>query len=315
MSTLASTLLDRLRSTSLLQRIGLAAAAGLTLRLVSSYLSRRSFYARHEYSTVVITGASQGLGAATARVLAAALPRARIVLLARTKPLLDSLASELRVGGRAGAVEVHAVDCSQGAAMLAVAQCVGPTDIVIANAGAGTWRAIFEGDAHPAETERCLAAPLASALHTAHAFLPAMLAGAPRGSVFCVTQSPASRLPWPGCTAYTAARWGLRGLCEALRADLPRGVAVCEVVLSEITDSAYFTTSNPGSKGRLPWIAPLFGSLTSQGAARAVLRALEGGAQEHVAPWQLSWGLSTLWIPGVARVFAAAVRATGWSHA
>ena len=316
-------LASRVAAAPLHHRLGLCALAATALyslaSLVLAHRRRAAFYRRHADSTIIVTGASQGVGAATARVLAAALPRARLVLLARTEALLAQLAAELRAGGRAGAVEHHACDCSSGEALAAVAARLGgPAGIVIANAGVGVWRAAFEAEATPAETERCLAAPLAATLHTAHAFLPAMLAAAGRGGgggIFLCTQSPASRIPWPGATAYTASRWGLRGLCEALAQDLPAGtVAVSEVVLTEVSDSAYFVT-NGGSKERIPWVAPLFGSISSHGAALAVLEALEQGRREHCAPWQLSWGLSTLWLPGAAAAFGAVLKATGWRWA
>ena len=183
---------------------------------------------------------------------------------------------------------------------------------VVTCAGVGTWRAIFEDDATAEDTERCLSAPLLSTLHTAHAFLPTMLARGCAGRFVCV-QSPASRLAWPGATAYTAARWGLRGLCAALAQDLPSGgpVSVCEVILSEVTDSAYFS-ANPGSRERLPSIAPLFGRLTSEAAAHSVVDAMRRGTREYIAPIQLFLGLSTLWVPGVEGVFSWLVRVTGW---
>jgi short-subunit dehydrogenase len=286
-----------------------ALLAGLTLRAALALLRRRAFYARHAASTIVITGASQGVGAATARVLAAALPRARLVLLARSEEPLAELARELRARG--SAVLYFPCDCSSGEALLAIAARLGcAADIVIANAGAGAWRAAFEAEATPQLTEHCLRAPLAATLHTAHAFLPAMLGRT--GGLFLCTQSPASRQPWPGATAYAAARWGLRGACAALAAELPpRAVRVCEVVLTEVTDSQYFA-ANPGSHARIPWVAPAFGRLTSHGAALAVLEALEQGRREHVAPWQLRWGLATLWLPGAEALFGAVLQATGW---
>jgi short-subunit dehydrogenase len=317
LSALPSRLLSRWAALPQRQRWLLLLASGLlslaSLAAAARAARRAAFRARHAASLIVVTGASQGVGAATARVLAAALPRARLVLLARTEALLAQLAAELRASGRPGAVEHHACDCASGQALAGVAARLGaPAGIVIANAGAGAWRAAFEAQATPQETERCLAAPLASALHTAHAFLPGMLAARRSGAFLC-TQSPASRLPWPGATAYTAARWGLRGLCAALAQDLPWGcpVVVSEVVLTEVSDSEYFVT-NAGSKDRIPWVAPLFGRLTSHGAALAVLEALEQGHREHCAPWQLRWGLGSLWLPGAAAAFGCVVKATGW---
>jgi short-subunit dehydrogenase len=310
MDTALSSLLARVSALSPVAKglLGLGSAA-LLLRLLLSARSRRAFYTRHSHSTLLITGASKGVGRETALLLSSALPHARLVLLARTESELQELAAQLRAT-RPGAVLVFAVDCTVAAQLQGVAAAVGACDVVIANAGVGVWRAIYEADASPEETARCLAAPLASALHTAHAFLPAMVAG--RGGVFLCTQSPASRLPWPGATAYTAARWGLAGLCASLAQELPQHVRVSEVVLSEISDSAYFSTSNPGSRDRVPSVSPLFGRLSCKQAARQVLAALEEGKRQHTAPWQLRWGLGMLWLPGVHAAVSALVRATGW---
>ena len=310
MDTITS-LLKRLSALSPVAKglLGLGSAAVL-LRLLLSAQRRRAFYARHSHSTLLITGASKGVGRETALLLSSALPHSRLVLLARTESELQALAEQLRATGRPGAVLTFAVDCTVPAQLQGVAAAVGACDVVIANAGVGVWRAIYEADASPEETARCLAAPLASALHTAHAFLPAMLAG--RGGVFLCTQSPASRLPWPGATAYTAARWGLAGLCASLAQELPQHVRVSEVVLAEISDSAYFSTSNPGSKDRVPSVSPLFGRLSCRQAAGAVLAALEQGHRQHTAPWQLRWGLGALWLPGAHAAVSALVRATGW---
>ena len=48
---------------------------------------------------------------------------------------------------------------------------------------------------------------------------PAPASSSSRGRIVNVT-SPAARIPWPGATAYTAARWAMRGFTEALQADL-----------------------------------------------------------------------------------------------
>lgn len=261
----------------------------------------------------MITGASQGVGAMIAKTLSKILPSSKLVLLARTESLLAELAKELRKN-RPGEVLYFSCDCSKSEDLSAVAEKLGSSscDIVIANAGVGTWKAIFEEEANATETLRCISAPLLSTLHTAHAFLPAMIRDKKKeGAVFLCVQSPASRIAWPGATAYTSARWGLRGICESLAVELPQHVIVSEVILSEIKDSEYFK-NNPGSYERLPWIAPLFGSLSSQDAANAVIWALKQGSREFVAPWQLRIGLAFLWIPGVQTIVSTLVKATGW---
>jgi uncharacterized protein len=290
----------------------------LTYSLGSFFYQRYQhlqFLSRHKKSTIIITGASQGVGRSIAIKLSSLLPQSRLILLARTESLLAELAKELGQD-RSGPVLYFSCDCSKYDELISISKKIGdPCDIVIANAGVGSWKAIFEEDVKSSETERCLSAPLLSTLHTANAFLPKLIKNNTRGGggVFLVTQSPASRVVWPGATAYAAARWGLRGVCEALSSELPSHVLVTEVILSEIKDSEYFK-NNPGSYERLPWIAPVFGSLTSQDAANAVLYALESKTREFIAPWQLRYGLSFLWIPGMHATFSAIIKATGWKY-
>ena len=194
--------------------------------------------------------------------------------------------------------------------MREVALKVGRADIVIANAGAGCFRAIWETDATPEETNKCISAPLLASLHTAHAFLPAMV-DAGEG-VFCAVQSPASRTPWPGATAYTAARWGLRGLVAALRQDLSgRGVGVCECVLAEVKDSAYFL-NNPGSKERIPSISPWFGEVSCKEAAEGVLEALISNQTLSFTPFRYRLAFAFMALPGVETCVLWLLRATGW---
>ena len=301
----------------------LAAAAAAALLFLRAR-RRAAAAASLSHATILIAGASQGIGAALARRLSARYPHARLVLSARSAPLLAALAAELQAG-RPGEVLARAADFTDGAAVAALAReverCVGDgggADVVVMCAGVGSWRAIYErgpGGATPEGTCAALGAPLAAALHAAAAFLPGQLAR--RRGRFLLLQSPASRAPWPGATAYAAARWGLRGAAAALRVDLAasgvRGVSATEVVLTEVA-SDYFV-NNPGSHERLPSIAPLFGKLSVEGAAACVEDALLSGEAVAVYPAALRWGLASLWLPGAEAAFRALLVRTGWAWA
>ena len=298
--------------------VACAGALAIGLLLARQQLRRRARSSALSHATILIAGASQGIGAALAVLLSRKYPHARLVLSARSAPLLASLAASLQP--RPGEVLARACDFSSGPAVHAlnreIQRCVGGgtgVDVVVCCAGAGAWRAIYEPSATSEATAAALGAPLAAALHAAAAFLPGMLAR-DRGR-FLVVQSPASRAPWPGATAYTAARWGLRGLAEALAVDLMAagrgGVSVTEVVLTEVA-SAYFV-NNPGSHERLPGIAPLFGRLSVEEAAAAVEDALVGGARLAVYPAVLRIGLASLWLPGVEATFRSLLVKTGWA--
>lgn len=287
------------------------AAVGLVGLSCLRWYNTSCFYHRHQRSTIVITGASSGVGASLAKLLSKELPQSRLVLLARTESLLLSLKEDIEVTCRAGRCEVFPVDCSKGAEVGEVAFKVGRADIVVCAAGAGTFKAIFERDAGGEETARCLAAPLLATLNIAHAFLPPML-DSREGGVLLAVQSPASRTPWPGATAYTAARWGLRGVCAALRQDLAlKNVRVCETILSEIKDSQYFAV-NPGSKERVPTISPWFGEATCEEAAQGILRGLISGAELSFAPLRFRVAFAFMGVPGVEAVVLWLLRVTGW---
>src|SRR5476651_361895 len=201
---------------------------------------------RIEGTVAVITGASFGIGAATAKAMAR--EGARVILLARTQAALDSVAAE--IGDQAHA---FAVDLADADAVNTVAQTIlqrhGAPDIVVNNAGAGRWLSVEETS--PEEVVGIMAAPYFAAFFVTRAFLPHMLR---RGSGrFVNIGSPASRLIWPGATAYIAARWAFQGFTEPLRAELRgTGIGVSSVVPGTV-QTTYFA-HNPGVQERIPWI-------------------------------------------------------------
>jgi short-subunit dehydrogenase len=225
----------------------------------------------------LVTGASSGVGAATARALAAA--GARVILLARRQPELERVAATL--GDRAAAV--HAVDLTDADGVARVASRItadlGAPDVIVNNAGAGQWK--FVDETSPAEAVQMMAVPYFAAFFVTRAFLPGMLA---RGSGHIVNvSSAASRFVWPGAAAYTAARWAVRGFTEALRADLD-GTGVGVTLFEGGTIASSYWDNNPGSRERLPGIARLIPPIPPEEAARAILRGIEGNRRLVVAP-------------------------------
>lgn len=230
----------------------------------------------------LVTGASSGVGAATARLMAR--KGAHVVLLARRANLLRALADEIAGGG--GRATPYALDLTDAEAVAEAAKKItdeiGTPDILVNNAGAGAWR--FLDETTPAEAVAMMASPYFAAVNVTRAFLPAMME---RGSGHIVTvNSPASRFAWPGATGYTAARWALRGFTEALRADLHRTrIKVTHFVAGE-TETPYWE-ANPESRERLPKIAKLFPVLTPEKAANALVRGVERNAHEVVTPFMM----------------------------
>lgn len=231
----------------------------------------------------VVTGASSGIGAATARLLAA--DGAHVVLVARREERLRELADRIEAEG--GRATVAALDASDGDAVLALADEVvaehGAPYAVVNSAGAGEWRYIE--DTPPADMQRMMGAPFGAAYNATHAFMRPMLE-AGRG-VFVHVGSPASLAPWPSSVAYTASRWAMRGMHEALCQDLAgTGVHSCHVVFSEV-ESEYFE-ANPGSREHLPKVGEvLLRTLTPEQCAEVIRDTIRRPRREVIHPVEM----------------------------
>ena len=254
--------------------------------------------------TVLITGASSGIGEAVAR--AAHARGATVLLVARSEMKLKALSADL-------GIRAHAYPCDVGdpAAIAALAEEIHAdgrsVDVLVNNAGAGRWVSIE--DAEPAELVEMAQVPYVAALLMTRAFVGDMLA---RDAGWIVTvNSGVSRAVWPGAVGYASARWALRGLDLALKSDLRgTGVGVTEVVLGTVT-SSYFE-NNPGSEKQLPKIARMVPPITPKQAAEVIVRGLERGRGTIIAPAALkfvSWSSQhmprmnhfMLWLTGARR--------------
>jgi NADP-dependent 3-hydroxy acid dehydrogenase YdfG len=175
---------------------------------------------------VLITGASQGIGAAIAQVFAAELPGVRLALVARNEKNLRATAREcLKLGAE---VELFPCDVTKEKAVTAMARIVarhfGPVDVLINNAGAFTMAPFAKTSV--AAFDDMIATNLRSAFLVTHAFLPAMLKRK-RGDVFFMS-SIAGLGAYPQAAAYCAAKFGVTGLAKVLRAETrDTGIRVC----------------------------------------------------------------------------------------
>ncbi len=247
----------------------------------------------------VVTGASSGIGAATARALAR--KEARVLLLARTADALDRIAGEIAAVG--GWAKAHPVDLADPIAVERVASAIktesGTPDILVNNAGAGRW--LFTEETSPAEAAQMMAVPYFAAFNVTRAFLPEMIRRK-RGHIVNVT-SAAAYIVFPGATAYTAARWAMRGFTEALRLDLHgTGIGVTLVAPGLVAGTGYFK-HNPGAEERIPKAARLYPTLTAEQLAAAIARGIEDDKREvgmgfryrmtalqsALLPWTVEW--------------------------
>ncbi|MBS0662959.1 MAG: SDR family oxidoreductase [Verrucomicrobia bacterium] len=177
-------------------------------------------------TVVLITGASQGIGAAIAREFAAEIRGVKLALVARSEPRLAAVA---KACGKWGAkVAVFPCDVTDEVAVAALAKAVtkrfGTVDVLVNNAGkfAGAPFLKFRLE----DFDRMIATNLRSAFLVSQAIVPAM-AKRGRGDVFNIS-SIAGQIAYPGGAGYSAAKFGLTGLSKVMRAELKtRGVRVC----------------------------------------------------------------------------------------
>jgi NADP-dependent 3-hydroxy acid dehydrogenase YdfG len=175
-------------------------------------------------TVAVVTGASSGIGAATARRLAD--HGASVVLVARRKDRLDDLATEIQTaGGTALVVEADISDRDQ--AETAVEQAVegfGGLDTLVNNAGLMLLGPVVGAD--PDEWDRMIAVNARGLLYTTHAALPYLLKAAddgPRRVADIVNiSSIAGRVAWNGYGVYNMTKFGVNGFTEALRQEVTK---------------------------------------------------------------------------------------------
>jgi NADP-dependent 3-hydroxy acid dehydrogenase YdfG len=175
-------------------------------------------------TVALITGASSGIGAATARTLAA--QGAAVALAARRTERLEQLAKEIKgSGGRALVIETDVTDKTQ--AQAAVARTVaelGRLDILVNNAGVALLGPIENAPLD--EWDELVRVNVLGLLYTAHAALPHLLQAAERATRQVADLvnigSEAGRVAWPGWGVYDVTKFGVGAFSESLRQEITK---------------------------------------------------------------------------------------------
>ena len=190
----------------------------------------------------LITGASSGIGAATAR--AAAQAGHRVVLGARSADKLQELAAELGGPDRALAVSCDVTEWTQQEAMVAQAlEHFGRLDVAFANAGFGGGRSFLAGE--PEQMRDMVLTNVYGAGLTIRATVPALKEG--RGHLL-LTGSVAGHRVLPG-SMYSVTKWAVGAMAEAARQELNgTGVRVTLISPGQV-DTPFFDQQR--SDGRL----------------------------------------------------------------
>ncbi len=163
---------------------------------------------------LVITGASSGIGAATAR--AAADAGYRLVLGARSEDKLERLAEELGGSARAVAVRCDVTEWADNERLAAAAtEAFGAFDAVFANAGFGATRGFLEES--PEQWRSMVLTNVLGVAYTIRATLPHLLER--ERAHFVITSSVAGRRSLPG-SLYSATKHAVTAIGEALRSEL-----------------------------------------------------------------------------------------------
>lgn len=243
-----------------------------------------------ERASVVLTGAAGGIGAPTARRLAAA--GARLLLVGRDAARLEALARELLPGGDRARVDWRAVDLTTASGVEAVraAALERRADVLINNAGAASFGRFEQfGETH---LEDVLAVNLLAPLRLTQALLPGLLER-PRAAVLNVG-SALGRLGLPGFSVYCASKFGLLGFSEALRRELAGGPVRVQYLGPRVTETD-FNSSQVEAYNQ----ATGTGSDSPQLVAEALLAQLRDGSAERFLgfPEKLAVRLNGL-VPG-----------------
>jgi NADP-dependent 3-hydroxy acid dehydrogenase YdfG len=173
-------------------------------------------------AVALVTGASSGIGAATARALAA--EGAAVVLMARREDRLRALAADIAAeGGAATVITTDVADAQRThAAVDAAATTWGRLDILVNNAGLLRMGAAV--DAPLTDWSDLVAVNITGVLNVTHAALPHLVAAAadgPRGVADVVTiSSTGGRVARPGTAVYSLTKFGVNAFSEGIRQEL-----------------------------------------------------------------------------------------------
>ena len=240
--------------------------------------------------TVMVTGASYGIGDATARKMAAA--GATVLAVARSTERLEDLAAAINAGG--GRAVAYPTDLTDEGAVSALTKQVtenhGPVDIVVSNAGKSLRRSLHHQYDRPHDFQRTIDINYLGPIWLLLGLLPAMREHG-GGHIVNVSSVGARVVPGPQWGAYQASkgafdRW-LRSVAQELHAD---GVDVTSVYFALVRTRMIAPTP---VLGRLPGMSP-------DEAADAIAKAVIERPRTNEPPWMWPAELASVLLAGPA---------------
>ncbi|OBJ77297.1 epimerase [Mycobacterium gordonae] len=240
--------------------------------------------------TVLVTGASYGIGEATARKLAAA--GAKMLIVARSADRLEDVAASINTGG--GQAVVYPTDLSDEAAVSELTKQItenhGPLDIIVSNAGKSLRRSLHEQYDRPHDFQRTIDINYLGPIWLLLGLLPAMRENG-RGHLVNVSSVGVRVVPGPQWGAYQASkgafdRW-LRSVAPELHVD---GIDVSTIYFALVRTRMIEPTP---VLGRLP-------GLTPDEAAEAVAKVIIERPRTNEPPWVWPAEIASVLLAGPA---------------
>jgi short-subunit dehydrogenase len=228
----------------------------------------------------LVTGASSGIGRATAELLAQ--EGASVIALGRDRESLDQVAAA--TGGRVVQADLSIREEVDRAA--AEATAAGPVDVLVNNAGEGWFGSFADMDLHRAE--ELMRTNLMGPIRLTHALLPGMVERG-RGAVVNVA-SIAGHVGVRNEAVYSATKAGLIAFGESLRQELMGAPIRVSVVSPGVVSTAFFERQGHPYHRRWPRL------ISPDRVAGAILRAIRTGKPQVFVP---RWVALPAWMRGV----------------
>jgi short-subunit dehydrogenase len=225
-----------------------------------------------------VTGASSGIGRATALALAAS--GSHVAIAARRADRLEAVAAECRAQGvRCVVVSTDVRNREECFRFVKIAAAeLGPPDILVNNAGYAILEPV--ADAAADDAIDMMATNFLGAFHCTQAALPTMLERR-SGSIVNIS-SLAGLMGYESMGAYGATKGAIAIFTEALRNEvIDRGVRV-SMVCPGTTDTEFFDSA---FQGNIPGASRLILAIPPERVARTVVRAIRSGRYRMIVPW------------------------------